>query len=138
MFNSKRQVKGVSRLKRACCHGTRFLDTWLSCIGLPSIPNWFVPFGVYFMYGLHMQGQYGRQLMRGLCNFAHNLAVDGGASAVVAELGRTDPVVEAVPHCGRFSLEEDVWCMKWLGHEGDVPFLSEPINSTLFVDPREF
>ncbi|KAK9922962.1 hypothetical protein M0R45_031398 [Rubus argutus] len=38
------------------------------------------------MYGLHAEGRHGLRLMKGLCNFVHNVGRDDrGCAAVVAE-----------------------------------------------------
>ncbi|GAB4850547.1 hypothetical protein Ancab_029856 [Ancistrocladus abbreviatus] len=138
----KLQVKGVSRLKQACCLGSRVLDAYMPWLRLPSIPNLFRPFGFYFIYGLHMEGKGSSSLMRSLCNFAHNMARDDvECGAIVAELAPADPVIEGVPYWKRFSLMEDLWCIKELAkHEGDE--LSNWIASCSsqkpsFVDPRD-
>ncbi|KAI4355830.1 hypothetical protein L6164_004567 [Bauhinia variegata] len=143
----KLQVKGVSPLKQACCAGTRVLDACMPWLRLPSFPHVFKPFGIYFLYGLHMEGKHGGRLMRSLCSFVHNMARDdAGCGAVVAELGQWDPVREAVPHWKKFSLAEDIWCIKNLedakqhirqcGHSDWLTSRSSPLP--IFVDPRDF
>ena len=144
----KLQVEGVSPVAHACCVGTRLLDEWMPWLRLPSFPDVFRPFGVYFLYGLHMEGKQGGVLMKSLCAFVHNMARnDGGCGAIAAELGQRDPVREAVPHWRKFSWAEDIWCIKNLGdgnqdiHENCGP--SAWINSAssspvIFVDPRDF
>jgi len=138
----KLQVKGVSPLAHACCVGTRLLDEWMPWLRLPSFPDVFRPFGVYFVYGLHMEGKCGAQLMKCLCSFVHNMARDGGGcGAIVAELGQRDPVRDAVPHWRKFSWAEDMWCIKNL-HK-DLPqssdwFTSRSSSPVIFVDPRDF
>ncbi|KAI9084575.1 hypothetical protein K1719_033563 [Acacia pycnantha] len=134
------QVKGVSPLAQAICAGTRMLDSLVPCLRLPSFPDVFKPFGVYFLYGLHMEGKNSRHLMRSLCAFVHNMAKDdAGCGAVVTELGQTDPVREAVPHWRKFSWAEDMWCIKKL--EKCEPFdwiISRSSSPVIFVDPRDF
>ncbi|KAK4267643.1 hypothetical protein QN277_024396 [Acacia crassicarpa] len=134
------QVKGVSPLAHAFCAGTRMLDSLVPCLRLPSFPDVFKPFGVYFLYGLHMEGKNSRLLMRSLCAFVHNMARDdAGCGAVVTELGQTDPVREAVPHWRKFSWAEDMWCIKKL--EKCEPFdwiISSSSSPVIFVDPRDF
>ncbi|KAI4355831.1 hypothetical protein L6164_004567 [Bauhinia variegata] len=71
---------------------------------------------------------------------------DAGCGAVVAELGQWDPVREAVPHWKKFSLAEDIWCIKNLedakqhirqcGHSDWLTSRSSPLP--IFVDPRDF
>ncbi|XP_021866269.2 probable N-acetyltransferase HLS1 [Spinacia oleracea] len=154
------QLKGVSKLTKACCLGSRVLDAHMPWLKVPSIPNMFKPFGFYFLYGLHMEGKGSLGLMKSLCNFAHNMARDDVAcAAVVAEVAQWDPVSEAIPHWKRFSWSEDLWCMKKLikkvpekqGGDVDVDVDvdvddSKPLDwvtsasssSMLFVDPRDF
>ncbi|KAL5576129.1 hypothetical protein UlMin_017828 [Ulmus minor] len=145
----KLQLKGVSPLTHACCVGSRVLDAWLPWLKLPSFPDVFRQFGVYFLYGLHMEGKQGCRLMKSLCSFAYNMARDDGeCGAVVAEVSQRDPVREAIPHWRRFSLAEDLWCIKKLNKEEGQAHRSEPppsdwINSrssspVIFVDPRDF
>ncbi|KAM6602368.1 hypothetical protein CsatA_021977 [Cannabis sativa] len=158
----KLQLKGVSTLKYACCEGSRVLDAWMPWLRLPSFPDVFRQFGVYFMYGLHMEGKQGVRLMRSLCTFAYNMARDdGGCGAVVAEVSQRDPVRVAIPHWRKFSLAEDLWCIKKLSklHETqeketvttttttlNVGERFEPSDWTsarssspvIFVDPRDF
>ncbi|KAG2729476.1 hypothetical protein I3760_01G251600 [Carya illinoinensis] len=147
----KLQVKGVSALTYLCCMGTRLLDACMPWLKLPSFPDVFRQFGVYFLYGLHMGGQYASRLMKSLCAFAHNMARDDvGCGAVVAEVGHRDPVREAIPHWKRFSWAEDMWCIKKLvdakqddsDHENCEPsdnwIKSQSSSSVIFVDPRDF
>ncbi|KAG7992702.1 hypothetical protein I3843_02G140100 [Carya illinoinensis] len=145
----KLQVKGVSALTYLCCMGTRLLDACLPWLRLPSFPDVFRQFGVYFLYGLHMGGKYASRLMKSLCAFAHNMARDdAGCGAVVAEVGQGDPVREAIPHWKRFSWAEDLWCIKKLvdakhddSHEKCEPsdwIKSQSSSSVIFVDPRDF
>ncbi|KAI8544188.1 hypothetical protein RHMOL_Rhmol08G0276500 [Rhododendron molle] len=141
------QVKGVSKLTYACCAGSRVLDSLMPWLSIPSIPNFFRKFGVYFLFGLHMEGKGASRLMKSLCAFAHNMASDDdGCGAVVAEVGQRDPVREAIPHWRRFSWAEDLWCIKKLsaakqeaGEEcGPLDwFKSQPSSSVIFVDPRD-
>ncbi|XP_042506841.1 probable N-acetyltransferase HLS1 [Macadamia integrifolia] len=152
VWNSKEvfklQVKGVSALKYALCVGSRILDAWMPWLRIPSIPDVFRPFGVYNLYGLHMEGEKGAsRLMKSLCTFAHNMASDDpGCGALVAEVGRMDPVREAVPHWRRFSWAEDLWCVKKLSTVENedktcgVPnwITSLPSSPVIFFDPRDF
>jgi hypothetical protein len=145
----KLQVKGVSPFVHACCVGTRLLDGCMPWLRLPSFPNVFRPFGIYLMYGLHMEGKFGKQLMKSLCGFVHNMARDdGGCGAIVAEVSQRDPVREAIPHWSKFSWAEDMWCIKNLEGMKKEIFqekcgLSNWLNyrsssSVIFVDPRDF
>ncbi|CAK8574464.1 unnamed protein product [Lathyrus sativus] len=140
----KLQVKGVSPFVHACCVGTRLLDKCLPWLRLPSFPNVFRPFGIYVMYGLHMEGKYGKQLMKSLCGFVHNMARDDGdCGTIVAEVSQRDPVKEAVPHWRKFSWAEDMWCIKNLEdiNKECGPFDSfhyKSFSDVIFVDPRDF
>ncbi|KAG6783210.1 hypothetical protein POTOM_012654 [Populus tomentosa] len=143
----KLQVKGVSKLMHACCKGSRLLDAWMPWLRLPSFPDVFRQFGVYFLYGLHMEGKNAPRLMKALCAFAHNMARDDdGCGAVVAEVGQRDPVREVIPHWRKFSWAEDLWCIKKLADEKpDVDREFEPpdwmkresSSPVIFVDPRD-
>ncbi|KAJ6702332.1 hypothetical protein OIU74_013478 [Salix koriyanagi] len=143
----KLQVKGVSKLTYACCAGTRLLDAWMPWLRLPSFPDVFRQFGVYFLYGLHMEGKNASRLMKALCAFAHNMARDdGGCGAVAAEVSQRDPVREVIPHWRKFSLAEDLWCIKKLAAEkldvdrrcGTYDWIKHGSSSSvIFVDPRD-
>ncbi|XP_027167936.1 probable N-acetyltransferase HLS1 [Coffea eugenioides] len=145
----KLKVKGVSSLKYACSVASRAVDAFLPWLRLPSIPNIFRQFGLYFLYGLHMEGPHGSYLMRSLCSFAHNMAKhDRGCGILVAEVNQNDPVKEAIPHWKRFSWD-DLWCIKKLAvakEEGQESGSFEPqdwiksracSSSVTFVDPRD-
>ncbi|RWW11635.1 hypothetical protein GW17_00024742 [Ensete ventricosum] len=140
------RVAGAPTAARAALALLRAVDARAPWMRVPSIRDIFRPFGVYIMYGLHMAGPEGPRLMRSLCRLAHNAAVaDENCAAVVAELGRGDPVRAAVPHWKRFSCEEDVWCMKRLSAgggddaiHGDDWLASPATTDVIFVDPREF
>ncbi|KDP41968.1 hypothetical protein JCGZ_26986 [Jatropha curcas] len=144
----KLQVKGVSKLTCACCKGSRLLDSWMPWLRLPSFPDVFRKFGVYFLYGLHMEGKGASRLLKALCAFAHNMARDDdGCGALVAEAGQLDPVRDVIPHWRKFSWAEDLWCIKKLTDEKiNVDescrsydwMKSRPSSSVIFVDPRDF
>ncbi|XP_027340464.1 probable N-acetyltransferase HLS1 [Abrus precatorius] len=134
----KLEVKGVSPLARAGCLVTRLLDQLMPCLRLPSFPDVFRPFGLYFLYGLHMKGKSGAGLMRALCGFVHNMARDdAGCGAIVAEVAQLDPVRDTVPHWTQFSWAQDIWCVKNLHKSAPSHcfFSSSPV---IFVDPRDF
>ncbi|KAL5757245.1 hypothetical protein ACOSP7_021692 [Xanthoceras sorbifolium] len=139
----KLQLKGLSPLTYACCVGSRVLDAWMPWLRLPSFPDVFRQFGLYFLYGLHMEGKNASRLMKSLCALAHNMARDDGeCGAVVTEVGPRDPVREAIPHWRRFSWA-DLWCMKKLVDGNDKCAPSDWIKSrssspVIFVDPRDF
>ncbi|XP_044479623.1 probable N-acetyltransferase HLS1 [Mangifera indica] len=151
MWNTKEvfklQVKGVSPLAYAWCMGSRLLDAWMPWLRLPSFPDVFRKFGLYLLYGLHMEGKNGPGLMKSLCAFAHNMARDDGeCAAVVAEVGPRDPVREAIPHWRKFSWA-DLWCIKKLRDEMEESdercapsdwMKSRSSSSVIFVDPRDF
>uniref|UniRef100_A0A2N9IU93 N-acetyltransferase domain-containing protein n=1 Tax=Fagus sylvatica TaxID=28930 RepID=A0A2N9IU93_FAGSY len=144
----KLEVKGVSVLTYVCCMWTRLLDACMPWLRLPSFPDVFRQFGVYTLYGLHMEGetkQEASRLMKSLCAFAHNMAKDDvGCGAVVTEVGQRNPVREAIPHWKRFSWAEDLWCIKKLADSSQKCDPSDWIksqssnSSVIFVDPRDF
>nr|ASU54207.1 histone acetyltransferase [Hevea brasiliensis] len=145
----KLQVKGVSKFKYACCVGSRLLDSWMPWLRLPSFPDVFRQFGVYFLHGLYKEGNSASRLLKALCAFAHNMAKDDdGCGAVVAEVGHLDPVRDVIPHWRKFSWAEDLWCIKKMGDdekrnddESCAPFdwmKSRPPSPVIFVDPRDF
>ncbi|XP_010429890.1 PREDICTED: probable N-acetyltransferase HLS1-like [Camelina sativa] len=136
------QMKGVSRLTHAVCSGLRFIDSCMPWMKLPSFPNVFDKFWVYFMYGMHMEGKDGPRLMRSLCSFVHNIGrYDGGCGALAAELSPSDAVALAVPHWKRLSWAQDLWCLKKLSGEPEpsdwTRSTSSSSSSVIFVDPRD-
>lgn len=144
----KLELKGVSKLAYGCCAASRAVDGWLPWLMLPSFPDVFRQFWVYFLYGLHMEGKHGPRLMKSLCAFAHNMGRDDdGCGAVVAEVGQRDPVRRVIPHWRKFSMSEDLWCMKKFGEVnedsniercGSSDWLkSRPSTPLIFVDPRD-
>lgn len=109
----KLEVRGASAVARGVCEATRVVDRWFPWLRVPSFPDVFRQFGVYVMYGGYMEGKRGKKLMKGVCEFVHNMAKDeGGCGAIVGEVAKWDPVIEGVPHWKRFSWDEDVWCIK--------------------------
>lgn len=137
----KMQLKGVSRLTHAVCSGLRFIDSCMPWMRLPSFPNVFDKFWVYFMYGMHMEGKDGPRLMKSLCSFVHNIGRDDrGCGAVAAELSPSDAVALAVPHWRRLSWAQDLWCLKKLSDEPEPSDWSRSrscSSSVIFVDPRD-
>ncbi|CAF2065823.1 unnamed protein product [Brassica oleracea var. botrytis] len=135
------QMKGVSRLTHACCSGSRLLDSCMPWMKLPSFPNVFDKFWVYFMYGMHMEGNDGPRLMKSLCYFVHNIGRhDEGCGAVATEISPLDPVASAVPHWKRLSWAQDLWCLKKLSDEPELSDWSSSKYSSsnvIFVDPRD-
>lgn len=135
------QVRGASRVKRTLAKTTRIVDKALPWLRLPSIPNFFRPFGLYFLYGLGGEGPEMVKMVKALCGFAHNLAKDGGCGVVATEVSSCDPVRVGVPHWKMLSCDEDLWCIKRLGEDysdGSVgDWTKSPPGWSIFVDPRE-
>ncbi|CAL0330783.1 unnamed protein product [Lupinus luteus] len=136
------EVRGVSRFKRMLAKMTRVLDRAMPWFGLPSVPNFFRPFGLHFMYGLGGDGPDSVQMVRALCGFAHNLAKENDCSVVATEVSSLEPLRLGVPHWKMLSCEEDLWCIKRLGEDysdGSVgDWTKSPPGLSIFVDPREF
>ncbi|XP_014508070.1 probable N-acetyltransferase HLS1 [Vigna radiata var. radiata] len=136
------QVMGASRVKKAIAKTTRLLDRAFPWLRLPSIPNFFRPFGFHFLYGLGGEGPRAQKMVRALCAFAHNLAKDSGCQVVATEVSGQEPLRCAIPHWKMLSCEEDLWCIKRLGEDysdgavGD--WTKSPPGFSIFVDPREF
>ncbi|MED6204859.1 putative N-acetyltransferase hls1 [Stylosanthes scabra] len=135
------EVRGASRVKRVLAKTTRVVDRALPWLRLPSIPNFFRPFGFHFMYGLGGEGPEAVKMVRALCGFAHNLAKEKGCGAVVTEVSSREPLRLGVPHWKMLSCEEDLWCIKRLGEDysdGSVgDWTKSPPEFSIFVDPRE-
>ncbi|XAR58894.1 Aminoglycoside N(6')-acetyltransferase [Bertholletia excelsa] len=120
---------------------SRLMDRVLPCFAVSVLPDFFGPFGFYFMYGLHRQGPGSGRLVRALCRFVQNLAAKShDCKVVVAEVGGGDAVRMHVPHWRLLSCPEDLWCVKALKSELKDS-LDELTNKSptraLFVDPRE-
>ncbi|KAJ4805959.1 Acyl-CoA N-acyltransferases (NAT) superfamily protein [Rhynchospora pubera] len=134
------EVRGVSRLVRALAGTSRFIDRMLPWFKIPSFPNLFRPFGVYFLYGVGGAGPKAQHLMRALCAHAHNMAREGGCGLVATEVAACEPIRDGVPHWRRLSFA-DLWCVKRLSEEysdgeiGDWTKARPP--PSIFVDPRE-
>ncbi|CAL4936118.1 unnamed protein product [Urochloa decumbens] len=135
------EVRGAPRLMRAAAGATRLVDRAAPWLGIPSIPNLFAPFGLYFLYGLGGAGAGAPRLARALCRHAHNMARDGGCGVVATEVSACEPVRAGVPHWARLGAE-DLWCIKRLadgysaGPLGD--WTKAPAGHSIFIDPREF
>ena len=136
------EVRGASRVKRALAKTTRVLDRALPWLRLPSIPNFFRPFGFHFLYGLGGDGPEALKMVRALCGFAHNLAKEKGCGVVATEVSSREPLRFGVPHWKMLSCEADLWCIKRLGEDysdGSVgDWTKSPPGFSIFVDPREF
>ncbi|TQD99753.1 hypothetical protein C1H46_014605 [Malus baccata] len=111
---------------------------------LPSMPDFFTPFGFYFMYGLHHGGPLSGKLVRALCQFVHNMAAttSENCKVIVTEVGGCDPVRHHIPHWKLLSCYEDLWCIKALKNEDRRTNSLHELTKThptksLFVDPRE-
>ncbi|KAH1250041.1 putative N-acetyltransferase HLS1-like [Glycine soja] len=135
------EVKGVSRVKKTLAKTTRVLDRVFPWLRLPSVPNFFEPFGFLFLYGLGGEGPQAQQMLRALCGFAHNLAKDRGCEVVATEVSSQEPLRCAIPHWKMLSCEEDLWCIKRLGEDYSDGSLGDwtksPPGFSIFVDPRE-
>ncbi|CAL5197788.1 unnamed protein product [Lathyrus oleraceus] len=136
------EVKGASRVRRVLAKTTRVIDKAFPWLRLPSIPNFFEPFGFHLMYGIGGEGPEALKMVKSLCGFAHNLALENGCSAVATEVSSCEPLRFAIPHWKVLSCEEDLWCIKRLGEDysdGSVgDWTKSPPGFSIFVDPREF
>ncbi|XP_020230424.1 probable N-acetyltransferase HLS1 isoform X2 [Cajanus cajan] len=145
VWNSKEvftlEVQGASRVKRTLAKTSRVVDRALPWLRLPSFPDLFSPFGFHFMYGLGGEGPEALKMVKALCGFVHNLAMEKGCRVVVTEVSPNEPLRFGIPHWKMLSWDEDLWCMKRLGEDysdgsvGDWT-KSQPAMS-IFVDPRE-
>ncbi|XP_068644211.1 probable N-acetyltransferase HLS1-like [Aristolochia californica] len=138
----------VGKASNACVISTKILslvDRALPCLRLPPVPDFFGPFGIYFVYGVHGEGPQGGVLAKSLCQFVHNLAADQceDCKAVVAAVGGCDPMKHYIPHWKLLSCPEDIWCIKALKdqekqseQEQGTPTVAAATRA-LFVDPRE-
>ncbi|KAG4930612.1 hypothetical protein AAZX31_17G156700 [Glycine max] len=135
------EVKGASRVKKTLAKTTRVLDRAFPWLRLPSVPNFFEPFGFHFLYGLGGEGPQAQKMIRALCGFAHNLARDRGCEVVATEVSSQEPLRCAIPHWKMLSCEEDLWCIKRLGEDYSDGSLGDwtksPPGFSIFVDPRE-
>lgn len=132
-------------MKRTLAKTTRVLDRLLPFLRLPSIPDFFRPFGFHFMYGLGGEGSEVVKMVRALCGHAHNIAMARGCGAVVTEVSSREPLRLGVPHWKKLSCAEDLWCIKRLTEEEDYgdggsvgDWTKSPPGLSIFVDPREF
>ncbi|XP_011620669.1 probable N-acetyltransferase HLS1 [Amborella trichopoda] len=136
------QVRGASKLKKMCAKMSRVFDRLFPWLMIPSVPEVFRPFGLYFLYGLGGEGTAKVRLIRALCKMAHNMARKGGCGVVATEVGVLEPLRAGVPHWARFSCEEDLWCVKRLGEDysdGSVgDWTKSAPGASIFVDPRDF
>ncbi|QCD77808.1 probable N-acetyltransferase HLS1-like [Vigna unguiculata] len=127
-----------------CTKSWWLIDKIFPCLKLPTIPDFFNPFGFYFMYGVHHEGPFSGKLVRALCQFVHNMAAeskDENCKIIVTEVGGRDELNHHIPHWKLLSCPEDLWCIKPLKNEGTNNKFHEltktPPTRALFVDPRE-
>ncbi|KAI4318248.1 hypothetical protein L6164_026036 [Bauhinia variegata] len=119
------------------------IDKIFPCLKLPTLPDFFDPFGFYFMYGVYHEGPFSGKLVRALCQFVHNMAAkskDENCKIIVTEVGGRDELKHHIPHWKLLSCPEDLWCIKALKNEGRNTFhelTKTPPTRALFVDPRE-
>lgn len=124
---------------------SRVISRFFPCFKLlPSLPDFFDPFGFYFMYGVHGEGPASGKMVRALCQSVHNMAVASkDCKLVVTEVGGNDEVRHHVPHWKSLSIPEDLWCIKSLRSDGTGngkmydELTKSPPERALFVDPRE-
>jgi hypothetical protein len=137
------EYKNASWLKRTGAALSRWLDFCLPGCRVPSVPNFFDPFGVHFMFGLHSQGARGPELLHSLCWHAHNLARTNDCKAIMSEVAPSDPAFHSIPHWKKLSSSDDMWCIKSLRSPHSLPNFDDfdwcqaPPKPVLFVDPRE-
>ncbi|RWW66596.1 hypothetical protein BHE74_00026029 [Ensete ventricosum] len=134
------EVRGASRLRRAAAAATRAADKAAPWLRIPSVPDLFRPFRVWFLYGIGGEGPEAAAMATAVWRVAHNGAM-GAAAVVAAEVAETEPLRQGIPRWRRLSVAEDVWCVKRLADEysdaavGD--WTKSAPRSSIFVDPRE-
>ncbi|XP_031271858.1 probable N-acetyltransferase HLS1 [Pistacia vera] len=120
---------------------SKLIDKFFPCFKLPAIPDFYHPFGFYFMYGVHHEGPLSGKLVRSLCQFVHNMATKSkDCKVIVTEVGGNDSLRVHIPHWKLLSCPEDLWCIKALKNEkkNTLHELTKlPPTIALFVDPRE-
>lgn len=134
------EVRGASLVKRTLAKTTRVVDRALPWLRLPSVPDFFRPFGLHFLYGLGGEGPHAVKMMKALCGYAHNLAKEHGCGVVATEVASREPLRFGIPHWKRLSCAEDLWCIKRLGDYSDGSigdWTKSPPGLSIFVDPRE-
>lgn len=139
------EYKNASWLKKTGAALSRLVDFCLPGCRVPSVPNFFDPFGVHFMFGLHFDGARGSELLHSLCWHAHNLARKNDCKAIMSEVSPSDPAWSAIPHWKKLSSSDDMWCIKSLRPKpdksltnfDDFDWCQAPAKPVLFVDPRE-
>ncbi|KAM7527650.1 hypothetical protein LguiB_031060 [Lonicera macranthoides] len=142
----------IGRAKLSCWlykKGLKFLEWGFPCLSGAELPEFFRPFGFYFVYGVHGEGAMKGKLLRILYKFVHNMAVKEieECKFVVTEIGDCSDGVKKVyiPHWKWLSSGEDLWCIKELksseeggdGNGGGGGVCELTGKRALFVDPRE-
>lgn len=124
---------------------SRLISRLFPCFKLvPSIPDFYNPFGFYFMYGIYSEGPLSGKLVRSLCQLVHNMAITSkDCKVIVTEVGGHEfELRHHIPHW-KLLCPEDLWCIKAFNkdHEERNKALFEltktPPSKPLFVDPRE-
>ncbi|KHN36291.1 hypothetical protein glysoja_003414 [Glycine soja] len=86
------------------------------------------------------EGPEGVKMVKALCGFAHNLAMEKGCRVLATEVSPNEPLRFGIPHWKMLS-GEDLWCMKRLGEDysdGSVgDWTKSQPGMSIFVDPRE-
>lgn len=126
-----------------------FIKSWnligkiLPCLKFPTLPDFFNPFGFYFIYGVYHEGPLSGKLVRDLCQFVHNMASiskceNENSKIIVTEVGEGDELNHHIPHQKSLSCP-DLWCIKTLKNEETNTFceLTNTPPRALFVDPTE-
>ncbi|CAI8588971.1 unnamed protein product [Vicia faba] len=146
VWNSKQvfrlEVRGASRVKRAFAKTTRVLDQAFPWLKMPSVPNLFRPFGFHFLYGLGGEGPKVVKMVKALCGFAHNMAMECGCGVVATEVASCEPLRFGIPHWKMLSCTEDLWCIKRLvedySHHSLIGDWTKSVPGiSIFVDPRD-
>ncbi|XP_047318965.1 probable N-acetyltransferase HLS1-like [Impatiens glandulifera] len=138
------EVRGVSSFKKWVARRIRGVDRACPWMRIPSVPEFFRPFGIHFVYGLGGEGVMGEKLVKELCGAVHNLAKERGGGVVATEVSAGERLRKGIPHWKRLSCPEDLWCMKKLGEDEDEDdeedvgdWTKSAPGLSIFVDPRE-
>ncbi|PKA51889.1 hypothetical protein AXF42_Ash008118 [Apostasia shenzhenica] len=112
------------------------------CIRVPAAPAVVSSFGFFFLYGLHAEGPEAALMVKGLCHFAHNMAMQmDGCEMIVTEIAGGGGLRRQVPHRRWLSCSGDLWCIKSLGMTEKAQVTSDWTRAApppaIFVDPRE-
>ncbi|XP_043725416.1 probable N-acetyltransferase HLS1-like [Telopea speciosissima] len=112
------------------------------CLKIPTCDLLDKPFGFFFLYGLHGEGQRIGELMKSLWCFACNLAGNvKDCKAIITELEVSDPLRGYVPQGTSMSSIDDIWYLKRVrgsNSDEDDRWTTLPKGEHLFVDPRDF